>query len=70
MKTFTVDTLDQWKEISDRLIIAGYKLCITQYSIDDPEGLHVTFWAPDKPMVEFVTHNDAVGEAMSKMPVE
>jgi hypothetical protein len=68
MKILVVNSIEQWNNYADRLTKAGYKLYITQYRVGDPEGLHCTFWAKDKPDVEFVTHNKAVSEAMLMMP--
>jgi len=69
MKILVVKSIEQWNNFADRLTKAGYKLYITQYRVDDPEGLHCIFWAPGKPDVEFITHNDVIAEAMLKMPI-
>jgi hypothetical protein len=65
--TWIIDTPAVWSSVAARLTKAGYKLFQTQYSVDNEEGLHVWFWAPDKPVVEFITHSGEVGAAMLRM---
>lgn len=67
MYSWLIDTPAQWAVVAARLTKAGYKLYQTQYSVEDDEGLHVGFWAPDKPVVEFITHNGEVAAAMLRM---
>jgi hypothetical protein len=67
---WVIDSLDQWAGIAARLTKAGYKRFITQYDIDDPEGLHISYWASGKPTVEFITHSAAVAAQMRRIPIE
>ena len=61
-----VETMEAWNDIVRLLMDAGYTVWQVQYSVDAPEGLHVSYWAPERPILEMVTHSPEVAEVMSK----
>jgi hypothetical protein len=67
LNCWIIDTPDQWATVAARLNKAGYKPFQTQYGMDSEEGQHVTFWASGKPVVEFITHDDATAAAMLRI---
>ncbi len=59
-----VETMNKWDIISELLIKHGYRRWQWQYAVDEPEGLHVWFWASRRPDVEVVTHSEDVFRAI------
>ena len=43
---------------------AGFILWQMQFAVDHPEGLHACFVATGRPMIEVVTHSQAVRDAI------
>lgn len=61
-----IESLEQWTALSAELSTHGYQRWQIQYGTDYPEGFHTWFWASDRPVLEIVTHSDAVHDAIVK----
>lgn len=60
-----IDTIEQWQAFAAALRADRYTPFCYQYSATDPEGLRVTFVASQYlPLVEIVTHNPDVAQAI------
>lgn len=61
-----IESLDAWLSLAAELREDEYAIWQMQYAANQPEGLHVWFWASDRPDIEIVTHDNAVQKAILK----
>ena len=65
MGTKTVEEMETWLALKQRIIDKGYTFWQTQYSWGQPEGYIVGFMKDDK-RLEVVTHNREIAEDIIK----
>ena len=65
MGTITVEEMETWLALKQRIIDKGYTFWQTQYNWDQPEGYIVGFMKDDK-RLEVVTHNREIAEDIIK----
>jgi len=65
-KSYTIETTQKCTRYLARLRELGYTVCQMQYGACVPEGYHVLFWKMGEPVIELVTHNEAVEQMMRK----
>jgi hypothetical protein len=58
--------MESWYDLTRLLVDAGYTVWQVQFAVDSPEGLHVSYWAKGRPVLEVVTHSEQIAEVMSK----
>jgi hypothetical protein len=63
MKTYKIETIEQWNIRKTELLTKGYRARQFQYGWDSPEGFHVWFFN-GRADVEFYTFNQPVEKAM------
>ncbi|MPN21547.1 hypothetical protein SDC9_168927 [bioreactor metagenome] len=65
-----IENIEKWNEVSVKLSARGYSLYQMQYAIDLPEGFHATFFSKESPLVEIVTYNNAVYDAILRYTLD
>jgi hypothetical protein len=64
MRIKTIDIYENWIILSEAMKEKGYSLWQFQYSADMPEGFHAWFWKKQKDLVEVITHNKDIQDAI------